>query len=69
MSSLTGAGIQDVFQAFAEKKGEYEKEYKPELDKRIQERTEEMKTEGLDRLMKDLKVGSSGNPANSTCSR
>jgi GPN-loop GTPase len=64
VSSLTGAGMDDFFKAAAEKKQEYEKEYKPELERRIRERAEEKKTEGLDKLMQDMKVGSSsGAPA------
>jgi hypothetical protein len=49
----------EFFKAMEEKKLEYEKDYKPELERRIQERTEEKKTEGLDKLMKDMNVGSS----------
>ena len=59
MSSVTGLGIPDFFKAMEEKKQEYEKEYKPELERRVQERMEEKKTEGLDKLMRDMKVGSS----------
>ena len=36
---------------------EYEREYKPELERRLRERIEEKKTEGLDKLMNDMKVG------------
>jgi GPN-loop GTPase len=57
VSSITGAGIGDFFNAMGEKKLEYEKEYKPELERRIRERVEEKKTEGLDKLMKDMNVG------------
>jgi len=41
------------------KKEEYDTQYKPELERRRKEREEEKKTEGLDRLMKDMGVGSS----------
>ena len=41
------------------KKEEYDTEYKPELERRRKEREEEKKTEGLERLMKDMGVGSS----------
>ena len=58
MSSLTGIGIGEFFDAVVEKKSEYDREYKPELERRIRERIEEKKTEGLDNLMKDLNVGS-----------
>jgi len=58
VSSLTGAGMEDFFKAAAEKKQEYDRDYKPELERRIRERTEEKKTQGLDKLMRDMKVGS-----------
>jgi hypothetical protein len=41
-----------------EKKEEYDREYKPELERRIRERIEEGKTAGLDKLMKDMNVES-----------
>jgi len=62
VSSLTGAGMEDFFNAATEKKQEYDRDYKPELERRIRERTEEKKTEGLDKLMRDMKVGSSSGP-------
>jgi hypothetical protein len=58
----------DFFKAMEEKKLEYEKDYKPELERRIQERTEEKKTEGLDKLMKDMNVGSNTAPRPGTTS-
>jgi hypothetical protein len=58
----------EFFKAMEEKKLEYEKDYKPELERRIQERTEEKKTEGLDKLMKDMNVGSSTAPRPGTTS-
>jgi len=58
VSSITGAGMIEFFNAMGEKKQEYEREYKPELERRIRERVEEKKTEGLDKLMKDMNVGS-----------
>ena len=48
----------EFFNAMKDKKTEYEREYKPELERRIRERVEEKKTEGLDKLMKDMDVGS-----------
>jgi GPN-loop GTPase len=48
----------EFFRVVGEKKEEYDREYKPELERRIQERVEEGKTAGLDKLMKDMKVGS-----------
>jgi GPN-loop GTPase len=51
-----------LFEVMKVKKDEYEREYKPELERRIRERTEERKTEGLEKLMRDMKVGSSSAP-------
>jgi GPN-loop GTPase len=50
--------MKEFFETMGEKKAEYEREYKPELERRIREREEEKKTEGLDRLMNDMKVQS-----------
>jgi GPN-loop GTPase len=58
VSSITGSGMEEFFIAAGEKKQEYEREYKPELERRIRERIEEKKTEGLDKLMKDMDMGS-----------
>lgn len=58
MSSVLGSGMKEFFTVMEVKKTEYEKEYKPELERRIKERVEEGKTEGLDKLMKDMNVGS-----------
>lgn len=57
MSSLIGTGMPEFFRVVGEKRTEYEKEYKPELERRVRERVEEGKTAGLDKLMKDMKVG------------
>ena len=59
MSSLTGAGIPDFFNAVDDKRKEFETDYKPELERRIKERAEEEKTRELDKSMKDMKVASS----------
>jgi GPN-loop GTPase len=48
----------EFFERLGEKREEYDKEYKPELERRIKERLEDKKTEGLDKLMKDMNVGS-----------
>ena len=50
--------MKEFFEIMETKKEEYEKEYKPELERRIKERAEERKTEGLDKLIRDMKVGS-----------
>jgi hypothetical protein len=56
VSSLTGAGVPEFFETMADKRDEYERDYKPELERRIREREEEGKTEGLSKLMKDMNV-------------
>jgi GPN-loop GTPase len=58
VSSLIGTGMPEFFRVVGEKKDEYDREYKPELERRIRERVEEGKTAGLDKLMKDMEVGS-----------
>jgi hypothetical protein len=63
VSSLTGAGVPEFFRTMADKRAEYENEYKPELERRIRERTEEGKTAGLDKLMKDMNVGTQRMPS------
>ena len=59
MSSLTDAGIEDFFKVATEKKQEYNRDYKPELERRIRKWTEEKKMEGLDKLLQNIKVSSS----------
>jgi GPN-loop GTPase len=60
VSSMTGHGVDDFFAAVEEKAGEYERDYKPELEKRRKERdaakTARKETE-LGRLMRDMHVG------------
>jgi GPN-loop GTPase len=58
VSSIIGSGMGEFFTAVGEKRQEYEREYKPELERRIRERIEEKKTGGLENLMKDMEVGS-----------
>ena len=48
--------MKDFFDKLGEKKEEYEKAYKIELTRRIKERQEEKKTEGLDRLIRDMNI-------------
>jgi GPN-loop GTPase len=59
VSSIVGTGMPDFFKAMGEKKAEYGRDYKPDLEKRVRERAEEKKTEELDKLMTDMKVGGS----------
>ncbi|KAH8731127.1 XPA-binding protein-like protein [Phaeosphaeriaceae sp. PMI808] len=63
VSSMTGAGMDDFFRGVQEKKGEFERDYKPELERRRAEREKEKEVtrqRELDKLMKDMKVGGAG---------
>ena len=60
VSAMTGAGIDDFLKAVDGKVEEYERDYRPEMEKARARREEEKlkgKQKELDRLMKDLKVG------------
>jgi len=64
VSSMTGAGIDDFFAAVAEKTDEFNKDYKPELERKRKERDDEKKAnreKELGKLMKDMAV--SGEPS------
>lgn len=59
VSSMTGKGIPEFFEAVAEKAQEFERDYKPELEKRRQERQNEKanrREKELGKLMKDMNV-------------
>ncbi|ORX92473.1 hypothetical protein K493DRAFT_316568 [Basidiobolus meristosporus CBS 931.73] len=59
VSAVTGAGMDDFFKAVDEAKVEYEKDYKPEIERLIKEKQakeEARKQEQLSKLMKDMKV-------------
>jgi GTPase SAR1 family protein len=59
VSAMTGAGIDDFLKAVEGKVEEYEREYKPEMEKARKRREEEKlkgKQKELDRLMKDLEM-------------
>ena len=59
VSSMTGQGISDFFDAVAGKAKEFERDYRPELEKRQKERQKEKETKRereLDKLMKDISV-------------
>jgi GPN-loop GTPase len=61
VSSTLGTGMEDFFQAVQEKKEEFEKDYKPELERRRQEREkmkEQSREKELGKLLADLNVGS-----------
>jgi GTPase SAR1 family protein len=60
VSAMTGDGMDEFFRGVAEKKEEFERDYKPELERRRAEREKEKhaaRQRELDRLMKDMKVG------------
>ena len=62
VSSMTGKGVDDFFNAVEEKAQEFERDYKPELDKRRKERQEEKaskREKELGRMMKDMNVSES----------
>ena len=62
VSSMTGHGIDDFFQAVDEKAREFERDYRPELERRRKERQHEKETrreKELGRLMEDMNVASS----------
>ncbi|KAH8652781.1 hypothetical protein BGZ60DRAFT_473534 [Tricladium varicosporioides] len=69
VSSMTGAGINEFFEAVQEKAREFERDYKPELERKRKARDEEKKAfreKELGKLMKDMAVskesGSSRGP-------
>jgi GTPase SAR1 family protein len=60
VSSLTGDGISDFFKGVDEKKAEFERDYRPELERRRAEREKQKaahRERELDKLMKDMNVG------------
>ena len=62
VSSMTGQGIDQFFNAVVEKAEEFERDYKPELDKRRKEKQKEKqirREKGLENLMKDMDVSES----------
>ncbi|KAF9887772.1 hypothetical protein FE257_009578 [Aspergillus nanangensis] len=62
VSSMTGDGVDEFFQAVEEKRQEFERDYKPELERKKKER-EEIKANQremeLGKLMKDMNVSGS----------
>jgi len=64
VSSMTGQGINEFFEAVGEKAKEFERDYKPELERRKKQREEEKlanREKELGKLMKDMAV--SGEPS------
>ncbi|KAK4516062.1 Mitochondrial import inner membrane translocase subunit tim23 [Mucor velutinosus] len=59
VSAVTGAGIDEFFQAVSEAADEYEVEYKPEIERMIREKMakeEKNREKQLNKLMKDMKM-------------
>ena len=59
VSSMTGEGIDEFFDAVKEKAAEFERDYKPELDRRRKQREQEKETkrdQELGKLLKDMNV-------------
>lgn len=63
VSSMTGSGIAEFFEAVSDKAKEFEKDYKPELEKRRRDRQadkDNRRRKELERLMNDMNVAESG---------
>ena len=66
VSSMTGDGIEDFFTAVEKKREEFEKDYKPELERRRAEREKERATSKdiqLTKVMKDMNIASTSRRA------
>ncbi|OAL37241.1 hypothetical protein AYO20_03417 [Fonsecaea nubica] len=62
VSSMTGEGVDEFFEAVEEKRKEFERDYRPELEKRRKEREKESaakREHDLTKVMKDMKMDSS----------
>lgn len=63
VSSMTGDGVDDFFKAVEEKRQEFERDYKPELDRKKKEREDAQSAQReieLGKLMKDMNVSGAG---------
>jgi len=59
VSSMTGAGVEDFFKAVQEKKEEFNRDYKPELERRRKQREDEKKgkrDKELGKLLADMNM-------------
>jgi GTPase SAR1 family protein len=66
VSSMTGDGIDDFFEAVEEKRKEFERDYRPELERRRTEReneTAKQREHDLTKVMKDMNVSGSSKAA------
>ncbi|KAI1651604.1 uncharacterized protein F4817DRAFT_325008 [Daldinia loculata] len=60
VSSMTGAGVDDFFAAVREKADEFKKDYRPELERKRQEREDQRqkaREKELDKMMKGMSMG------------
>ncbi|TFK68930.1 XPA-binding protein 1 [Pluteus cervinus] len=65
VSSMTGAGMSEFFEAVDASRAEYEREYLPDLERarsRREQTLQEAKQDSMNRLMKDLAVDRASNP-------
>jgi len=65
VSAMTGAGVKEFFEAVDKKAQEFERDYKPELERRKKQRAEkkeESRQKELGKLMKDMAVSGEGGP-------
>ncbi|KAL9104097.1 MAG: hypothetical protein Q9163_000899 [Psora crenata] len=65
VSSMTGKGISEFFDAVREKAEEFRRDYKPDLERRreqMKQAKETRRDKELDKLMKDMNVSASVNP-------
>lgn len=61
VSSMTGDGVEDFFKAVDGKREEFEREYKPELERRraeAEEQKQQIRDSEVSRMMRDMKVSS-----------
>ncbi|KAI9014731.1 hypothetical protein BC832DRAFT_527897 [Gaertneriomyces semiglobifer] len=59
VSAVTGAGMEEFFNAVDDARHEYETEYKPEIERMLRERLQredQKRKEGLTKLMNDMKL-------------
>ncbi|CAI7667333.1 hypothetical protein PCG10_008044 [Penicillium crustosum] len=65
VSSMTGDGVEEFFEAVETKRQEFERDYKPELERKKKEREEQTSSQReleLGKLMKDMNVSGSSRP-------
>lgn len=62
VSAMTGEGMQELFEAVQEAREEYESDYKPQLDKVVQEREKKKtqeKDESMNKMLNDMSISRS----------